>query len=81
MNLSWNMDAFDQIRTDPALCKMVDDYCEDITKRAGRGYGWKAEPRQGKRGIRYRGIVYTDSARAMVVNARENTLLKALGGA
>jgi len=81
MKLSWNLAAFDQIRTDPALCQMVDDYCSTIAERAGRGFDWKAETRKGKRGHRYRGIVYTDSARAIVVNSRENTLLKALGGA
>ena len=81
MKLSWNMGAFDEIRTDPALCRMVDDVCESIAERAGRGFGWKAEPRKGKRGVRYRGIVYTDTMRARAVNARDNTLLKVLGGA
>lgn len=80
VRLQWNMAAFNQIRRDPALCDMVDDYCESIATAAGKGFDWRASVRTGKRGNRYRGIVYTDTARAMVVNQRDNTLLNALRG-
>lgn len=80
MKLSWNMAAFDNIRHDPALVQMINDTCADVAERAGRGFEWKAESRKGKNGSRYRGIIYTDTMRSRVVNARENTLLKALKG-
>lgn len=81
VDLQWNLRAFEEIRHDPALVEMVDDVCKQIAGNAGRGFEWKAESRPGKKwGPRYRGIVYTDTARACYVNARDNTLLKALGG-
>lgn len=76
----WNFKGFDQIREDPKLRAMVDDYCEDIVSASGEGFDWKADVRRGKRGTRYRGIVFTETARSMVVNQRDNTLLNALRG-
>lgn len=76
----WNFKGFEKIREDPKLRDMVDDYCEDIVTTSGEGFDWHAEVRNGKRGTRYRGIVFTETARAMVVNQRDNTLLKALRG-
>lgn len=80
VRLRWHMVAFNIIRRDPALVRQVDDEAERLSERAGRGFDWKASIRTGKKGQRYRAIVFTDTPRAMVVNARDNTLLKALGG-
>lgn len=77
----WNLRAFEELRHDPELTRMIDTVCQQIADEAGRGFEWKAESRPGEKwGPRYRGIVYTDTFRARVVNARDNTLLKALGG-
>lgn len=70
----WNLDGFDQVRRDPAVQQLVDEHASQIAARAGRGFAWSA--RQGK--TRYRAIVFTDTPRAMVVNARDNTLMKAI---
>ena len=78
--LKWSPAAYNSIRRDPALCAQVDDLATGIAERAGRGFGWKAGIRAGKNGTRYRAIVFTDTPRAMRVNARDNTLLKALKG-
>lgn len=80
VRFKWSSDAFSKIRQDPALRGEIDDLASGVATRAGRGFGWKAEVRGGKRGSRYRAIVFTDTPRAMVVNARDNTLLKALKG-
>ena len=74
------MAGYNILRRDPALVGHIDDLAEGIAERAGRGFGWKSGLRADKRGSRHRAIVYTDTPRAMVVNARDNTLLKALKG-
>lgn len=82
MRIDWNFHGFDQLRTCPQIVSQVDELAEKITDRAGRGFDWASSVRTGKRGgKRHRAIVFTDTPRAMVVNARDNTLLKALGGA
>lgn len=80
MRIDWLMSGFEQVRNDPVLRTQIDGYCERFAERAGRGFDWKAEFRTAPRGGRYQGIVFTDTPRAMVVNARDNTLLKLLGG-
>lgn len=80
VKLDWNLRAFSELREDPALCRMVDDICEDAAADAGDGFGWKAGVRNGKKGTRYRGIVFTDSYQARKINQRNNTLLHVLRG-
>lgn len=80
VKFKWSSAAFNQIRTDPVLKGHINDLAEDIAGRAGRGFEWKSSVRQGRNGRRHRAIVFTDTPRAMVVNARDNTLLKALKG-
>lgn len=80
VKLDWNLEAFNEIREDPDLRRMVDDVCEDTAADAGDGFGWKAEVRRGKRGTRYRGVVFTDSYQARKINQRNNTLLHVLRG-
>ncbi|MCZ9300489.1 hypothetical protein [Corynebacterium marquesiae] len=80
VKFKWSSAAFNQIRQDPTLVGLIDDKAADIAARAGRGFDWKSSVRQGQNGRRHRAIVFTDTPRAMVVNARDNTLLKALKG-
>lgn len=76
VKITWKMEGFKQLRRDPALVRQIDGLAEGIVQRAGRGFDWKSrfDP------DRYRAIAFTDTPRAMVVNARDNTLLKALRG-
>ena len=76
----WSPAAYNQIRREPALCAQVDDLAAGVAERAGRGFDWKSGIRAGRNGTRHRAIVFTDSPRAMRVNARDNTLLKVLKG-
>ncbi|GAB3946743.1 hypothetical protein [Corynebacterium tapiri] len=75
VKINWKMDGFTQLRKDPALVKQIDDLAGNLAERAGRGFEVKT-----REDDRYRAIVFTDTPRAMVVNARDNTLIKALGG-
>lgn len=80
VKFKWSSEAFNQIRQDPTLVGLIDGKAADIAARAGRGFEWKSSVRQGRNRSRHRAIVFTDTPRAMVVNARDNTLLKALKG-
>lgn len=55
--------------------RLVTTHAERIAGRAGEGY--VASCRQGKN--RFRGIVYADTMRAKVREAKENRLLRVLG--
>lgn len=59
-----------------AVGALVSRKAGEVAARAGRGY--TASTRMGK--TRYRAIVYPDTWRAKIDNARHNTLVKALGG-
>lgn len=76
VRIQFNIDGFNQLRRDPALVRLVDDLAEGVAERAGRGFGWKSRTDID----RHRAIIFTGTARAMRVNARDNTLLKALRG-
>lgn len=62
------------MRVDPKLVDYIDDLADDIAEDAGRGFGWKSRTDKA----RHRAIIFTETPRAKVVNARDNTLLKAL---
>lgn len=72
----WNLDAFHEMRRDPFLQSHIDNLARGIAQRAGPGFSWKSRTDEN----RHRAIVFTGSQRAQYVNARDNTLLKALGG-
>lgn len=88
----WNMDAFEELRRSPKVQTEVERVARIVAQRAGRGYEWSA--RQGRKGPppawnrrkgpgfqgRYRAIVYPDTFRAMRDNAKNNTLVKLVGG-
>lgn len=60
--------------------EVVSDITSDIAEGAGKGFGFKAGIDPTGSG-KYVGIAFTDSYRAMLVNARDNTLLNAMYGA
>ena len=74
--IQFNPEGFNQIRRDPVLINLVDDLADEVAARAGRGVDWKSRTDVD----RHRAIVFTETARAMRVNAKHNTLLKALRG-
>lgn len=76
MKIQWNIDGFRELRRDPNLCSQVDNLARGVASRAGMGFGWKSRTDED----RHRAIIFTDTPRAMVVNARDNTLMKALRG-
>lgn len=76
VRIQWNIDGFEEMRKDHALRRQINGLAQDVAMRAGMGFDWKVQMYPD----RYRAIVFTDTPRAMVVNARENTLMKALGG-
>ncbi|KGM18147.1 hypothetical protein [Corynebacterium auriscanis] len=76
MKITWNIDGFQEMRKDPALRDQINGLARDVATRAGNGFEWDSQEFPD----RYRAIVFTDTPRAMRVNARDNTLLKALGG-
>lgn len=76
MRIQWNIDGFRALRRDPALVRQIDDLAADVAGRAGRGFGWRSRTDPS----RHRAIVFTDTPRARVVNARDSTLLKVISG-
>lgn len=76
MRIQWNLDGFRELRRDPALVAQIDELADDVAGRAGRGFDWKSRTDTE----RHRAIVFTDTPRSKVVNARDNTLLKVIGG-
>lgn len=74
MRINWNMDAFEELRRRPDVAAIVDGAGERIAAAAGNGF--EASPHEGR--TRHRCSVITATPKAMVVNARDNTLLGAL---
>lgn len=84
--------GFEQLRRSPPVQREVEHHAERIAAASGRGYEWGA--RQGEKGPapawnprrgsgyqgRYRAIVYPATRQAVRDNARNNTLVKHLGG-
>lgn len=92
MKIEWNNAGFEEIRRAPKTMAIVDNLADSIAAQAGRGY--TSSSRQGKKGPspawnkrrgpgfqgRARAIVYPDNHRAMRDNAKNNTLVKLMGG-
>ena len=76
MKVRWNMRGFEQVRRLPGVKDKVEEVGNGLAHRAGPGY--VASFRHGR--TRYRGIVFAKTYRAMKDNARNNTLVKTLGG-
>lgn len=89
---SWNVKGFEEIRRSPKVQAEVERVASNVARQAGPGYVSSA--RQGRKGPapawnkrrgpgfqgRYRAIVYPDTFRAMRDNAKNNTLVKLVGG-
>ena len=75
VKIRWNIDAFRQIRLEPKVAADVHDRAERVAAAAGGGY--EAFPTANPRN-RARAAVVTTSRRAMLDNARNQTLLRSL---
>lgn len=74
MYIDWNIGAFEELRRRADVAAMVDGAGERIAAAAGDGF--EASSYEGA--TRHRCSVMTTISKAMVVNARDNTLLGAL---
>lgn len=72
--------ALYELRHSPQVRSLVDSTAAQIASRAGSGFEWSS--RQGARNPsgRWRAIVYPATFSARAKNARDNTLVRALGG-
>lgn len=75
----WDLSAFEAVRRSPeveaALQSVVDGVLEEVSDPLDGGYDGGVEPGRG----RSRGYVVTTTLRAMRSEARDHTLLRALG--
>ena len=76
MKIKFNRGAFREIRLLPEVAADVHDRAERVAAAAGEGFD--AFPTQAPRN-RARAAVVTTSMKAIRQNARDNTLLRALG--
>ena len=90
--ISWNMKGFEEIRRAPKVMAEVERVALNIAAKAGKGYkssvqqgvkgpspSWNKKKGKGYQG-RARAIVYPETFRAMRDNAKNNTLVKIMGG-
>lgn len=79
MKIKWNMEGFRALRTDPAMMGLVESEAAAIAERAGAGFEYdKVKKTRGR--VRAHTQVRTATPEAIDRNAKENTLLRALGG-
>lgn len=79
--LSFDPRSLDPILESVEVRDLVDEAAREIAARAGDGYEAQAEPYLGARkrgGRRWRSSVVTETPRAMVDNAKNQTLLKSV---
>lgn len=84
MRIDWNPQAFYDIRRDSAVVGELDKIAENVCARAnsvGKGT-YATGSRQGRKAPqgRWRASVVTADAKAMADDAKNHTLLRALGG-
>lgn len=84
VRIEWNLQAFKDIRSAPGVIDDLEARGKAVFDACGgeaEGYGMEshrgAENPQG----RHRVTVFTDTPRAMVKNARDNTLVRKFGAA
>lgn len=74
MRIKWSIPDFIALRHEPGVVADIDSRASRVAAAAGDGY--EASSYGGAQ--RHRGSVMTKTPRAMVSNAKHNTLLKAL---
>lgn len=79
MKVVLHNEGFQALRTDPAMMAELNRLAEDIAEKAGDGFGAKPAAATGGR-VRGRSAVVTATPEAVRRNAKNNALLRALGG-
>ena len=72
--LKWT--GVDELLLDPAIQDFVDEKGREIAKECGEGYVYRPPTRNV---VRDRGMVVTDTIRARYDNAKNFTLIRAIG--
>lgn len=74
--IKWRNAGFKELRLSPEALELVEGHADDVASKAGSGYESSAVYGQN----RARASVITADFEAILDNARNNTLLRALGG-
>ena len=74
MRIKWNIKGFEELRRAPGVAADIDSRAARVAAAAGDGY--ESSPYRGSG--RHRASVMTKTPKAMVNNAKHNTLLRAL---
>lgn len=69
-----------EIRRSPEVRSAVDDLASMLASRAGPGFTWSSQQGERRPSGRWRAIVFPETVEAMRRNARDNVLVRALGG-
>ena len=77
VRVRWNMSAFAELRTAPAVMAALDEIADGIAERAGDGFEAQPAAVTGGR-IRGRAAVVTTTVRAMRRQARDHILERSL---
>lgn len=82
VRIEWNTEAMYEIRRDPGVVAELESVAQEVADRANSsGEGtYAVGSRQGRKNPqgRWRASVVTADAKAMLDNARNNTLIRAL---
>lgn len=76
----WKMGALYEVRRLPGVQGEVERHAARIATAAGSGFSWSSRQGMKRPQGRWRAIVYPDTWAARRRNARDNTLVRALGG-
>ena len=76
----WKRDALYDVRRLPGVSGEVERHAQRIAAAAGSGFAWSSRQGMRKPQGRWRAIVYPDTWAARRRNARDNALVRALGG-
>lgn len=79
VRIKWNLDGFRQIRVAPGVQAHIEQLASEIAARAGDGYETRPVETGEGRTARARVAVLTATAEARRDNARNQTLIRALG--
>jgi hypothetical protein len=81
---TWNTKGFEEIRRSPAAVRLLESKVDSAASAAGPGYVGSVVQGVGRGSLgRAIGTVYTDTFRAVLDNAKRNTLMRVfdrLGG-
>lgn len=80
VRLKWNPNGLYELRSAPGVVAKVNSTAAGVAARAGDGYSWSSQQGARRPQGRWRAIVFPDTWKARADNARNNTLVRVLGG-